>query len=302
MSSAPRGEVYDLGYQHYTGVREGRARARRAVYKDGIRTALGIGRGGRAKVLPWLFIIGASIPALVFALIAGTVERLAPGVGGEIVDLPTHADYYGIAAIILFIFAAVVGPELLSPDRRSGVINLYLVRPLSGTDYVVARWAAFLTVMVVVAWIPQIVLLVGLTLGASDPAGYLADNWLDIPRFLGAGFALALFAATLALAVAAFTTRQAYAAAFMVGLLVVGSIFGAELAESFDDDVGRWFSLMHISFTPTYLNDIIFDQPSSITENNASTALPNVVKVFWFIAWTAGPGLILWRRYRALAP
>ena len=301
MSTA-QGEVYDLGYQRYTGPREGRARARRAVYKDGIRTTLSIGRGGRAKILPWLFIIAASIPALVLALIAGTVERLAPGAGGEIVDLPTHADYYGIAGIILFIFAAVVGPELLSPDRRSGVINLYLVRPLSGTDYVVARWAAFLTVMVVVAWIPQLVLLIGLTLGASDPADYLADNWLDIPRFLGAGFALALFAATLALAVAAFTTRRAYAAAFMVGLLVIGSIFGAALAESFDQNVGRWYSLINISFTPTYLNDIIFDQPSSITENNASAALPNVVKVFWYIAWTAGPGLILWRRYRALVP
>ena len=95
---------------------------------------------------------------------------------------------------------------------------------------------------------------------------------------------------------------RGYSISKAFGLLVIGSIFGAALAESFDQNVGRWYSLINISFTPTYLNDIIFDQPSSITENNASAALPNVVKVFWYIAWTAGPGLILWRRYRALVP
>jgi hypothetical protein len=35
----------------------------------------------------------------------------------------------------LFVFAAVVGPELLCPDRRNGVLNLYRVRPLTGTDF-----------------------------------------------------------------------------------------------------------------------------------------------------------------------
>ena len=37
----------------------------------------------------------------------------------------------------MFVFAAVVAPELLCRDRRDGVINLYLVRPLTGSDYVV---------------------------------------------------------------------------------------------------------------------------------------------------------------------
>ena len=61
------------------------------------------------------------------------------------VDLPSHSGYYGIASFILFLFAALVGPELLCPDRQSGVINLYLVRPLNRVDYVGARWMAFLS-------------------------------------------------------------------------------------------------------------------------------------------------------------
>jgi hypothetical protein len=48
-------------------------------------------------------------------------------------NLPSHADFYGIASIVLFVFAAIVAPELLCRDRRDGVIHLYLVRPLTGS-------------------------------------------------------------------------------------------------------------------------------------------------------------------------
>ena len=49
-----RGEVFDIGYQRYTGPREGRARARKAVWVNGVRTALGLGRGWPSKLLPIL--------------------------------------------------------------------------------------------------------------------------------------------------------------------------------------------------------------------------------------------------------
>src|ERR671914_2235159 len=74
------GTVFDIGYQRYTGRREGRGRARQAVFKDGIRTALGLGRGGRAKVLPWFFISVLAVIGLVFAIVAGAANRLGgPG-------------------------------------------------------------------------------------------------------------------------------------------------------------------------------------------------------------------------------
>ena len=71
------------------------------------------------------------------AIIAGAAERLGGPGTAERANLPSHSDYYGIASIILFVFAAVVAPELLCRDRREGVINLYLVRPLTGSDYVI---------------------------------------------------------------------------------------------------------------------------------------------------------------------
>ena len=35
------GTVFDIGYQNYAGAREGRGRGRFAIFKDGVRTALG---------------------------------------------------------------------------------------------------------------------------------------------------------------------------------------------------------------------------------------------------------------------
>ena len=149
------GTVFDIGYQSYSGRREGRRRGRAAAYKDGLRVALGLGRGGRAMILPWFFIGVLTIIGLVMAIVAGAADRLGGPGTAQRANLPSHSDFNGIASILMFVFAAVVGPELLCRDRREGVINLYLVRPLTGSDYIIARWAAFLTVMLAAAWLPQ---------------------------------------------------------------------------------------------------------------------------------------------------
>ena len=119
----PQGTVFDIGYQGYSGRREGRGRARRAIFKDGLRIALGLGRGPRAKVLPWAFIGLLAGIALIMALIAGAADRLAGPGAAERMNLPSHADFYGIASIILYVFAALVAPELLCRDRREGGFN-----------------------------------------------------------------------------------------------------------------------------------------------------------------------------------
>ena len=64
------GEVFDLGYQHYDGPREGRVRAFKALWVNGVRTALGLGRGSRAQVLPILLFVSVMAPAVILALVA----------------------------------------------------------------------------------------------------------------------------------------------------------------------------------------------------------------------------------------
>src|SRR5215207_8223991 len=287
------GTVFDIGYRTYSGEREGRGRGRRAIYKDGVRIALGLGRGPRAKILPWFFIAVLAVIGLVFAIVAGAANPLGGPGTAERANLPSHSDYNGIASIIIFVFAAVVAPELLCRDRRDGVINLYLVRPLTGSDYVISRWSAFLTVMVAAAWLPQIILFLGLAGGDPTPGLYLQKHWLDVPRFLAAGAAMAVYATTLALLTASFTTRRAYASVFLVGLFVITTPFTVGLSEEIGGRAGQWISMFNLSNIPVHVNDLIFDNVSEITKDAPARKLAAWIRVAWYFLWTLGPTTVL---------
>ncbi len=303
VATGAEGTVFDIGYQTYAGPREGRNRARFAVFKDGVRIALGLGRGARAKILPWAFLAVLVGIAFIMALVIGAVFRFGGDAGlADQLNLPNHSDFYGIASIFFFVFASVVAPELLCPDRRDGVINLYLVRPLTGSDYIIARWCAFLVVTLAVAWLPQFVLLIGLTMGNPEPVDYFKANWLDIPRIFVAGAAIAAYTTTLAMLVAGFTNRRAYAAVFLVGLFIVTTPFTTGLAMEIGGTAGQWISMFNLSNIPVHVNDLIFGEVSEITSAAPAGELPAAMLVGWYFLWVVVPGVILWARYRRLTP
>ena len=239
---------------------------------------------------------------LVFAIVAGAANRLGGPGTAERANLPSHSDYYGIASIIVFVFAAVVAPELLCRDKRDGTINLYLVRPLTGTDYIAARWLAFLSVMLVAAWIPQVVLFLGLSAGDPKPIEYLQNHWMDVPRFFAAGFAIAIYATTLAMLTASFTNRRAYASVFLVGLFVITAPFTVGVADELGGKAGQWMSMFNLTNIPVHVNDVIFGEVSEVTEDAPARELGSTILVTWWALWTLVPGAVLWSRYRKLSP
>lgn len=287
------GRVYDLGFRRYEGPREGRRRAILSVYKDGLRASIGLGRGGRAKVLPWVFIGASLLPAIIMALVAGSLDRLALDFDPS--SIPTLSDYYSIASVVLLLFAAVVGPELFCPDRRNRVISLYLVRPLTSTDYIAGRFGALLTVMTLAAWLPQAVLFTGLALSVSHPASYLADYWFDVPRFLVAGAAIALWVSTLAALVSSFTTRRAHAAAFLVGVFIVSSTVVTSVADAVSTGAGRWIALLSVRDVPLLVNDLVFHGAGTIGAKQAAD-LPGAVQLGWYLVAVAVCLLVVRRR------
>lgn len=315
----PQGEVFDLGYQHYHGPREGRMRARKALWLNGVRTALGLGRGTMAKVLPVVLFVAVMIPALIFTIMASV------GAGGE--ELPGHALYYQIVSLILVLFSAIIAPELLCADRRDGVINLYLVRPLTTTDYVIGRWLAFFSVTFALVLFGQVVLLIGLTLAANDPPAYLHDNWLDIPRFILAGVVVAAFTSIAPLAISAFTTRRAYATAFIIGIFFISSPIAAILSdqegqrecyeklppssisgemrnedscEPWTGDSAKWFALISLAEVPMHVNDMIFGVEGKDRANPIVSDLPGIVPVGWYLLLMVGMGFAPWWRYQRI--
>jgi ABC-2 type transport system permease protein len=304
------GEVFDLGYQRYDGPREGRMRARQALWLNGVRTAIGLGRGWQSKVLPGMLFVAVIVPALLFSFISSTAS-----IGDEV---PSQSDYFWIVNVVILLFAATTAPEMLCPDRRDRVIDLYLVRPLTTTDYVIGRWFAFFSVMLPLVYAGQIVLFIGLTLGANEPLDYLRDEWLDIPRFLLVGAAIAAFATSIPLAVSTFTLRRTYAAAIVIALflitpIVAGSLtfcedhehgqFGAiqSECEPVTGDAAKWIALISLPEVPLHISDIIFDEDNEsdgaalVREHNSA------IPVGWLLVLTVVPGLVLWWQYRRMA-
>lgn len=307
-------EVFDLGYQHYDGPREGRTRARRALLENGVRTVLGIGRGGRAKVLPVLLFLAAIVPAVVFVVVLSFIPV------GE--ALPSPADYYSIVGTVLVIFGAVMAPELLIPDRQNNVLQLYLVRPLTSIDYLAARFLAFFLVVLALVYSGQIVFQIGLVLTAEEALDYLRDNWLDIPRFLGAGALIALFVTVIPMAVAALSARRAYVAAFVIAAFLVSSAtvetLTSETCETQSEGIGesqtvtivcepiigdaaRYVALFNMFNIPLRLNDMVFDQEGGSPSTTAASELGALPPIGVYVLFTLGPGLFLWSRYRRVA-
>ena len=315
MAAQPRGEVYDIGYRRYEGPREGRNRARFALWTNGVRTALGLGRGARAKILPLLLFAAIMVPAAVFVLIAVFAEDF--GVS-DVVDVPGHADYYDIVSILVLIFSAIIAPELLCADRRSQVLQLYLVRPLTPTDYVAGRWLAFFTIVLALVYSGQIVMFVGFTFAAEEPLDYIRDNWLDVPRFLAAGVIVAIFVTTIPLAVSGFTARRAYAAGFVIGLFIISSAAANSLTTCTERETrfengdlvvdrcetvtgrwAKWIGLADFGAVPSHLSDMVFgEELDSSDAARQVSELNDAIPIAWYIVLTAGPAALLLRRYR----
>ena len=288
-ADAGAGRVFDLGYRRYAGAREGRARARRALFVNGVRTCFGLGRGAWTKALMILFFGATMAPAAVLIMVGG----LFGGAVDDFLDLPGADEYYSTVSPILLVFAAIIAPELLCPDRREGVIHLYFARPLTAADYVIGRWTAFFAVSLALIYSGQALLLAGLTMAAPDPTEYLRENWLDFPRSLGAGAAVAVIATTLPLAVSAFTSRRAYASAAVIGAFTLTLITAGIL----DENLAPWSRLIDVGSVQTHMNDIIF----GTYDGSADNTLPTAAAVAWYLVVAAVPAWLLWRRYRGLA-
>ena len=311
-------EVFDLGYQHYTGPREGRNRARMALFQNGVRTILGIGRGGRAKILPALLFFGVMIPAVVFVIILSFIGEA----GADFI--PGPADYYGIVGVVLIIFSAIMAPELLGPDRRDNVLPLYLVRPLTSTDYILARFLAFFVIALALVYAGQIVLQAGLILTADSQIDYIRDNWTDVLRILFVGIVVALFISVAPMAVAAFTTRRAYAAAFVIAIWLLSTavtntltdaenctletvtsngtvISSTEECTRLTRDWAPYIGLLDMGSVTDNITVMVFDtEPEGPSMMAVAELNNNAWPIGAYLAFTGIPALLLWNRYRRI--
>jgi ABC-2 type transport system permease protein len=197
------GVIHDLGYRRYEGQRLGRPAIIRALYWHSLRSAFGIGRGARAKIVPVLTFILMCLPAIVNSVAVAQHPGQAP-----IVDYDTYT--YRLRSLIMLIFVAAQAPELVSRDLRSHVLPLYYSRPMRRLDYPLAKLAAFIAACLALIEIPLIILYLGNIVSASGGSAVWGQTKALIPG-LGVGVLWAVLLAATGLVLASFTGRRAYA-------------------------------------------------------------------------------------------
>ncbi len=283
----PYGEIYDLGYKHYDGKRLGRAHAIQALIIYSIKRGLGIKKKWTAKIIPLVLYAVAFIPAFIVAGIKAFVPS----------DDFTYSyhDLNDFIFLTLFIFAAALGPEMLSDDRRENVLGLYFSRALTRLDYLLAKIAAMGLLLGTIAFGPPLLLFVANVLLADNPISYFFDHIGDLGRIAAYGTLASAYLGAIALAIAAYTNRKGVAGAiFIGGTLMIAGIANA-LFEALDSGIGDYIILVDPLDLVDALSAWVWGEPT----NMDMADLPGIWYGLAVLATVCISALLMYRRYLA---
>lgn len=230
------GVIHDIGYRRYAGARTGRAGIIRALLGSGVLAIFGFGRSGKAKVLPFVLLGMTLVPAVIQVAIMVVIGLSA--------DLLTYSAYNAGSSFLVVLFVAAQAPVLFSRDLRSGVISLYLARPLGAATFALTRWASLVLAILAFVLTPLLVLFIGgLSAGAS-----FSEELPRVAVAFGGAILLALLVATVSAVIASWTLRRglAIAGSIMVLLVGLGVTAGIQETASFEglDTFARWAALL----------------------------------------------------------
>jgi ABC-2 type transport system permease protein len=225
---APRasetGAIYDLGYRGYDGPRLGRRAAFATLFWASLRAAFGLGRPARSKIVPW----GLTAIMIVPAAVAGAIQALAPGGLSPF----NYDNYLFNLDPILALFVAAQAPELVSSDQRNRVLSLYFSHALARSDYALAKFGAMAAALFLLALAPLLVIFFASILASPDVTGAVGDQLGNLPQIIGSPLIYAVPLAALAMAIASFTPRRAYATGAIIAVFLVTAAVGGILAEA----------------------------------------------------------------------
>jgi ABC-2 type transport system permease protein len=236
------GAVYDLGYEPYEGERTGRNGARKAVYIDGIRRVLGLGRKARRKVMPWTLLFFAVVPAVV----AIGIGFLVPAGTPDAINLADqNSEFFTVSGTIAMLFTALAAPELLIPDRKDGVLSMLSSRPLTPIDYLGARFASLATVVASFMILPQLLLFFGQA--GTDPEGLiqgLINAAPTLPKIVAVTAVYTIAFIPLGFVIASLSNRKAIATASYVAMMIALTAFAEAIVRESSISGGRWVALL----------------------------------------------------------
>ncbi len=213
------GAIYDLGYRGYDGPRLGRRAAVATLFWASLRSAFGLGRSGRSKIVPW----GLTAVILVPAAVAGAIQAMVPGNLSPF----SYDNYLWEMQALLALFVAAQAPELLGRDQRYRVLTLYFARALRRPDYALGKLVALSLGVLAILLVPHLVMSIGSILLTAKTTDAIGTELGIMPAILASCAVIAVVASALGLAISSLTPRRAYATAAIFGAFIIPGIVAA---------------------------------------------------------------------------
>jgi ABC-2 type transport system permease protein len=260
--------VEDLRYTTYDGDRRRPAACVAALATHSALHALGVGRSWRAKFIPIGLIALCFGPAIVALGLRALFAQQFPE---PLTDIVPYEGYYVVISVGILVLAAVITPDMLCPDRRDRVLDLYFATAVSPGQYLTGKVAAALVPLLGATLAPVLFLFGGNVLFALHPLGYLEAHLGDLVRIIAAGFLIASFYGLLGLAIASLTARRAFAMGGVVGLLVASSAASGVLVEGLG--TGSEARLLALPGIPIGLARVLFPGDRGIGDVSATSWL-----------------------------
>ncbi len=295
------GSIYDLGYRGYEGPRLGRRAAIWSLLVHSLRTAYGLGRSARSKVMPIGLAVLAVLPSLLALGILMLITTLgAPGEAMEAISPVGYSTLFPMIAILVFLFCASQAPELFGRDQQMGVLPLYFSRAVGRLDYAAARFLGLYVALLVLVLVPYLLLLLGRVLVAADLFDGLGKELPTLPKALAVGLTTAGMVGSISAAVASLTPRRSYATVAIIALFLIPNFAAAMLVGFRTGIFGQIAAVLSPADVLDGVNAYLFDvRPDNITVRRAG--LDGWVYVAAAAAWIIGSLVALGRRYRTLS-
>ncbi len=210
--------VYKRGYKRYDGQVTGRW-----------TRFLAMPRFAWSRLFQQRIVVGFIVGGMIWPLLCATFIYIAnhadiwQGLDVEFmnfvkVDGRFFLIFMNVQAMFAVFLAAVAGPGLIAPDLTNNALPLYFSRPLTRTDYVLAKLTVLVGMLSMITWVPGLALF-GMQTGMAGWK-WFAGNWkLGLAVF--AGFMLWIVLVSLV----ALTSSAYVKWAKVGGALVLGFFF-----------------------------------------------------------------------------
>lgn len=157
---------------------------------------------------------------------------------------------------LAFFLTAWIGPLMVSPDLTNNALPLFLSRPISRAEYVVAKIAVLAIILSMVTWVPLLVLF--FIQVQLSPTPWLGPN-LFVSGALVLGSLLWIAVLSLvALAISAYVRWRIVATGLMIAVIFIPAGFGAVMNAVLRT---KWGMLLNVPYTVSLIWGDLFRAP-----------------------------------------